>query len=59
VFFVVVFKDSSHLVAFVEEGMSFSKPIRSSGGAGGSSYSAIHSQACKMVFSVYNFFKKI
>jgi hypothetical protein len=46
-------------VTFVKEGMSFSKPSGSSGGAGGGGYSVIRSQARKMAFSVYNFFKNM
>lgn len=38
---------------------SFIKPGGSTGGADGDMYSVICSQADKMVFIVYNFFKKI
>jgi hypothetical protein len=40
------------------KGKSFYKPSGSSGGASGSSYSAICSQVHEMVFSVNNCFKK-
>jgi hypothetical protein len=51
----ILFLKTVHILNFVEKDMSFSKPSRSTGGAG---YSVICSQARKMLFAVYNFLKK-
>lgn len=58
VFCCSAFGDSSHVVTSVKEGMSFSKPSGTVVVLVVVVIGVIRSQARKMVFSVYNFFKK-